>query len=150
MTAAFIGVLCLIFGTILGCWIMSGQPNYSSYERVLEFHKAFGQPSPGTPELLDESVSALRIELIREELEEYMEAVAANDIVAIADALGDLDYVVNGAAIAHGIVLPVITAEIHRSNMTKLGPDGAPIYREDGKILKGEGYEPPKLEPFLA
>ena len=145
----FVGLLCIIIGFVLGLIAMNGQPNYNSYSRVREFHKAFGHPAPDTPGIIPDGRATLRIGLIAEELDELKEAVAANDLVGIADALGDLDYVVNGAAVEYGIVLPVITAEIHRSNMTKLGPDGKPIYREDGKILKGEDYEPPRLEPLL-
>lgn len=121
----------------------------SSYQLVKEFHQTFGHPVAQKPTLVGDDRQALRIELIREELFEFKEAVVAGDLVAIADALGDLDYVVNGAAIEYGIDLPKVTAEIHRSNMTKLGPDGKPIYREDGKILKGKDYEPPQLEPLL-
>lgn len=121
----------------------------NSFKRVKEFHKAFGHPMPPSPAIIDDGRAALRIELIREELQELREAVVANDLVAIADALGDLDYVVNGAAIEYGIDLPKVTKEIHRSNMTKLGPEGKPIYREDGKILKGKDYEPPNIAPIL-
>ncbi len=150
MVEVFIGMLALLAGFGLGMLVMNGAPNYSSFHRVKEFHEVFGHPHPGAPTLLDGGRQTLRVDLIQEELDEYKDALLAGDIVAVADALGDLDYVVNGAAIEHGIELPVITAEIHRSNMTKLGPDGKPIYREDGKILKGEGYEPPRLEPLLA
>lgn len=121
----------------------------NSYELVKEFHQKFGHPAPRSPRIIADNRANLRVELISEELRELVEAVQDGDLVAIADALGDLDYVVNGAAIEYGIDLPAITAEIHRSNMTKLGPDGKPIYREDGKILKGEDYEPPRLEPIL-
>jgi predicted HAD superfamily Cof-like phosphohydrolase len=140
----------------------------TSYEQVKEFHEVFGHPVGTKPEVPNDDRSSLRIELIREELCELMEAAGFKDsaaeiravyinpdedyqpdIVGIADALGDLDYVVNGAALECGIDLPRVTAEVHRSNMTKLGTDGKPIYREDGKILKGEGYEPPNLEKVL-
>ena len=121
----------------------------NSYERVAQFHTVFGHPISDKPEDIAPERQQLRVELIREELEEFKDAVEAGDIVAIADALGDLEYVVNGAALEYGIDLPAVVAEIHRSNMTKLGPDGKPIYREDGKILKGEDYEPPNLEKVL-
>jgi predicted HAD superfamily Cof-like phosphohydrolase len=75
--------------------------------------------------------------------------MARTNVVAAADALGDLEYVVNGMALGMGIPLPEVVAEIHRSNMTKLGEDGKPIYREDGKILKGPGYEEPQLLKVL-
>src|SRR3954471_18905285 len=95
--------------------------NKSSYDRVREFHLAFGHPAPEGVRDIAPDRSQLRIALIAEELDELREAVYYNDLVAIADALGDLDYVVNGAAIKYGINLPAVTAEIHRSNMTKLG-----------------------------
>lgn len=141
----------------------------NSYERVREFHETFGHPVADKPVVPADDRTRLRLSLILEEALELADAmgfftqevreyidkmvdygpVVEGDLIGIADALGDLDYVVNGAALEHGIDLPVVTAEIHRSNMTKLGPDGKPIYREDGKILKGEGYEPPQLEKIL-
>lgn len=121
----------------------------NSYQRVEEFHKVFGHPIADKPTLASDDRTALRIELIREELEELKQAIANDDIVGIADALGDLEYVINGAALEFGIDLPKVVEEIHRSNMTKLGSDGKPIYREDGKILKGEAYEPPNLQKAL-
>lgn len=138
----------------------------NSYERVREFHEVFGHPVAENTTQIDTSRTVLRLELIREEFCELLDAagdhLAANairsvqiypdgdaDIVGIADALGDLEYVVNGAALEYGIDLPKVVEEVHRSNMTKLGPDGHPIYRADGKILKGEGYEPPNIERIL-
>jgi predicted HAD superfamily Cof-like phosphohydrolase len=141
----------------------------NSYERVKEFHLKFGHPVADAPNLPEDDRKALRLSLILEEALELGDALGFDtlyvdqtiqqmlkagpsrraDLVGVADALGDLDYVVNGAALEHGIDLPAVTAEIHRSNMTKLGPDGKPIYREDGKILKGEGYEQPNLLPIL-
>jgi predicted HAD superfamily Cof-like phosphohydrolase len=140
-----------------------------SYDRVKEFMVKFGHPVYETPGLIENQPwEAMRVELIREELCELMDALGYGDaadqiravyinpdeeydrdIVAAADALGDLEYVVNGAAIGMGINLPAVVREIHRSNMTKLGADGEPIYREDGKILKGPDYEPPNLEKAL-
>ena len=140
----------------------------NSFERVKEFHLKFGHPVADEPTVPDDGRVMLRLELIREEFAELLDASGFSDaaaeiravylnpdedyspdLVGIADALGDLEYVVNGSALEHGIPLPEIVAEIHRSNMTKLGPDGKPIYREDGKILKGEGYEPPQLQAVL-
>lgn len=143
----------------------------NSYERVREFMDIFGHPVYDEAQLIDdEPHEQMRLELIREEMCELLDALSygeaadairavvleadkieANepDLVAAADALGDLEYVVNGMALGMGINLPEVVKEIHRSNMTKLGPDGKPIYREDGKILKGEGYEPPNLKPVL-
>lgn len=139
----------------------------NSYEMVKEFHETFGHPVASEPMAIDDDRSALRVALILEEVIELVEAsgfdstalqyamvrplrrVREPDLVAIADALGDLDYVVNGAALEHGIPLPAVTEEVHRSNMTKLGADGKPIYREDGKILKGPGFEEPDLKRVL-
>ena len=111
---------------------------------VREFHEAFGLPVRTTP-VARPPESDLRTRLIEEEAREYYEAVQADDPVAVADALGDIAYVIYGAALTHGIDLDAVVAEIHRSNMTKLGEDGAPIRRDDGKILKGPRYEPPDL-----
>lgn len=138
----------------------------NSYELVREFMEKFGHPVYDRPTVIDdEDWLTMRLELIREELCELYEAcgyesgelrdayvprqMATVDLVAVADALGDLEYVVNGAALGMGLNLPLVVAEIHRSNMTKLGADGKPIYREDGKILKGEHYEPPQLRLIL-
>lgn len=125
-------------------------PESNSFELVREFMEAFGHPVYDTAALIDDPEwEQMRVDLIEEELEELKEAVAARDLVGIADALGDLEYVVNGMALGCGINLPAVVSEIHRSNMTKLGEDGKPVYREDGKILKGPKYEPPRLEPIL-
>lgn len=138
----------------------------NSYQMVKEFMLAFGHPVYASPTVItDEAWLHMRLELIREELGELYEAcgyeisewnevvpvrqLTTTDVVAAADALGDLEYVINGMALGMGIPLPEIVSEIHRSNMTKLGADGKPIYREDGKILKGPGYEQPILEPIL-
>lgn len=129
------------------------------YEAVLEFHRTYNMPIGDKPQLLNPKRTSLRMNLIEEEFNELVMAVMADDIVGIADALGDLSYVVNGMAIEMGIVMPGITRVIQESNMSKLGEDGKPIYREDGKVLKGpnfkepdiyselvrQGYEPPNL-----
>ena len=94
-------------------------------------------------------VKELRCALVEEEAEELRAAVEADDIVGIADAIADLLYVVHGAALTFGIPVDDVFAEVHRSNMTKLGDDGAPILRADGKVMKGPSYSPPQLEPIL-
>lgn len=119
----------------------------SSFDRVLEFHNVFGCTINGG--IKNPAIVSLRLKLIREELRELSEALESGDIVAVAHELADLDYVVNGAAIAFGVVLPYATEEIHRANMTKLLPDGTALLRLDGKVLKGPNYEPPQLEPVL-
>ena len=140
-----VGALCLG----LGVWIGVATAGKRSYDMVREFHKAFNHPVNTIPRIVGPIRSNLRIALIEEELNELKDAVEDNDIIAIADALADLDYVVNGAAIEYGIDLPTVTAEVHRSNMTKLGLDGKPIYRDDGKIMKGENYTPPDIKKVL-
>lgn len=141
----------------------------NSYEMVTEFHQKFGHPVADEPVVLKDERATLRLSLILEEALELAEAYGFRteeveshvskmlargpewpaDVVAVADALSDLEYVTNGAAVEQGMPLPELVTEVHRSNMTKLGPDGKPIYREDGKILKGADYEPPQLEKIL-
>lgn len=112
---------------------------------VKEFHESFGAPVAETPTLIPLDRSKLRYKLMAEELDEYLVATVNGDIVEIADALGDLLYVVLGSAVEHGLDLEPILGEIHRSNMSKLGEDGKPVLREDGKILKGPRFFLPNL-----
>jgi predicted HAD superfamily Cof-like phosphohydrolase len=93
----------------------------------------------------------LRFELMKEENEEYLEAVQNNDIVEIADALGDMLYILCGTILEHGLQhkIEAVFDEIQRSNMSKLGADGKPIYREDGKVMKGPNYFKPNFEAIL-
>jgi predicted HAD superfamily Cof-like phosphohydrolase len=93
----------------------------------------------------------LRFELMKEENEEYLEAVQNNDIVEIADALGDILYILCGTILEHGLQhkIEAVFDEIQRSNMSKLGEDGKPIYREDGKVIKGPNYFKPNFEAIL-
>ena len=144
---------------------IAAEANRNSYELVREFMLKFGHPVADKPQIIDDlNWEYMRLELIREELCELYEAcgydpkqiqeavvpkVGKTRVVPVADALGDLEYVINGMALGMGIDLPAVVREIHRSNMTKLGPDGKPIYREDGKILKGPGYEPPRIAEVL-
>jgi predicted HAD superfamily Cof-like phosphohydrolase len=119
------------------------------YDAVDEFHAAFNLPRAETPILPDTSTRELRKNLLREEFEEYLAAEADNDLVEVADALADIIYIACGTAVAYGIPLDLVFAEVHRSNMSKLGDDGKPIYREDGKVLKGPNYSPPTIIPIL-
>jgi predicted HAD superfamily Cof-like phosphohydrolase len=93
----------------------------------------------------------LRFNLMKEENEEYLEAVENNDIVEIADALGDMLYILCGTILEHGLQhkIEAVFDEIQRSNMSKLGEDGKPIYREDGKVMKGPNYFKPSFEEIL-
>lgn len=118
-------------------------------DMVREFHETYGCKISDKPDLLDRETQDLRNDLIFEECDELLEALDKDDIIAVADALADLAYVVYGTALTFGIPLDAVLAEVHRSNMSKLGADGKPIYREDGKVLKGPGYTPPNLGPIL-
>ena len=117
--------------------------------KVKKFMEAFGQEVKDKPELPEDKIVNLRIELIAEELEELWDACEQKDIVEIADALTDILYVTYGAGHAFGIDLDACFNEVQRSNMSKLGEDGKPIYREDGKILKGPNYSEPDLKNTL-
>jgi predicted HAD superfamily Cof-like phosphohydrolase len=117
---------------------------------VAEFHITFELPMADRPQRrIDPSLAALRVELLREEFEEFVLASAESDTVALADALGDIVYVVYGTALTYGIDLDAVIREVHRSNMSKLGPDGRPVMREDGKVLKPPGYSRPDINRVL-
>lgn len=121
----------------------------SPYYKVLEFHKTYGMNINSIP-VLNIPSKEMRYELVREELEEYRGALDNNNIVEVADALADLIYVVYGAAIEHGINLDEVIDEVHKSNLSKLHHEtGEAIYREDGKVLKGENYIPPDVLKVL-
>lgn len=119
----------------------------TNFEKVAEFMTAFGQTVETEPTWT--SVSELRYDLIDEELKELRQAIDERNIVEVADALTDLLYVVYGAGHSFGLDLDKCFEEVHSSNMTKLGPDGKPIYREDGKVMKGPGYRAPDLKTTL-
>jgi predicted HAD superfamily Cof-like phosphohydrolase len=121
----------------------------TNFEKVKEFMKAFGQTVLEYPEIPSQETLALRYELIREELEEFDEAIKEHDLVGMADALADILYVTYGAMAAIGLPADKLYEEVHRSNMSKLGPDGKPIYRSDGKVLKGPDYSPPNLKEIV-
>lgn len=122
---------------------------YSNFEMVGDFMEKFGQEVKTKPEFPDNETIALRLELIQEELEELREAIGNADIVEVADALTDILYVTYGAGHAFGIDLDKCFEEVQASNMSKLGEDGKPIYREDGKVLKGKNYFQPDLTSVL-
>ena len=119
---------------------------------VEEFHNAFGIESANSPTLdVSEQKIILRYNLMKEENEEYLEAAQNNDPVEVADALGDMLYILCGTILSHGMQHKIseVFEEIQRSNMSKLGSDGKPIYREDGKILKGPNYFKPNISSIL-
>ena len=123
----------------------------TNFDRVGEFMSTFGQTvrtEPTLPIKLPQ-VSRLRVELIEEELQELRKALEDNDVIEVADALTDLLYVVYGSGHAFGIDLDQCFEEVHSSNMSKLGEDGQPIFREDGKVLKGPNYFKPMLQEVL-
>ena len=119
---------------------------------VTEFHTAFKIGHSDFPIAdLGDAKKTLRYELMKEENEEYLEAVQNNDLIEIADALGDMMYILCGTIIEHGLQdkIEAVFDEIQRSNMSKLGQDGQPIYREDGKVLKGPNYFKPDFSKIL-
>ncbi|WP_293895333.1 nucleoside triphosphate pyrophosphohydrolase family protein [Flavobacterium sp.] len=119
---------------------------------VKEFHTSFGLGvSHKMVGDLGEQKNMLRFNLMKEENEEYLEAVQNNDLIEIADALGDMLYILCGTILEHGLQYKIeeVFDEIQRSNMSKLGEDGNPIYREDGKVLKGPNYFKPSFEEIL-
>ena len=121
----------------------------SNFDDVKIFMKTYGQEIKVKPEFPEEKVINLRISLIKEELDEFQEALKEKNLVEVADALTDLLYVTYGAGHAFGIDLDKCFAEVQRSNMSKLGEDGKPIYNEQGKVMKGSKYYKPNLKQFI-
>lgn len=119
---------------------------------VHAFHTAFGLGIEESPTAqLTTAKNLLRFNLMKEENEEYLEAANAGDLVEVADALGDMLYILCGTILEHGMQHKIeeVFNEIQRSNMSKLGADGKPIYREDGKVLKGPNYFKPNIQEIL-
>jgi predicted HAD superfamily Cof-like phosphohydrolase len=137
----------------------------SNFELVRDFHFAFNKaPDPSFPKLPEKNMAILRAKLIKEEFLEVMEELGITlnrsmdleyiddkekDLTKIAKELSDLLYVVYGTAAAYGIPIDDVYREVHRSNMSKLGIDGKPIYREDGKVLKGPNYSPADISKIM-
>lgn len=121
----------------------------TNFDKVKQFMEVFGQDVLDRPTMPSSELAKLRLELIREECEELTVATNAMDMVEIADALTDILYVVYGAGHAFGINLDACFDHVHASNMSKLGDDGKPIYREDGKVLKGPNYWSPNMAKFV-
>ena len=120
-------------------------------EAVEKFHNAFGQDNGESPRLLSHGEFDLRHSLMKEENDEYLEACHAKDLVEIADALGDQMYILCGTILRHGMqhIIEQVFDEIQASNMSKLGANGKPIYREDGKVMKGPNYFKPNISKIL-
>tara|TARA_B100000941_G_scaffold64777_1_gene42997 strand:+ start:509 stop:880 length:372 start_codon:yes stop_codon:yes gene_type:complete len=121
----------------------------TNYEKVGLFMLTFGQEIKKKPSLSTDKINNLRIKLIEEELKEFKDAILKNDLKEAADALTDILYVTYGAGHAFGINLDDCFDEVQKSNMSKLGDDGKPIYNQDGKVMKGPKYFKPNLEKFL-
>lgn len=122
----------------------------TNFEMVREFHETYNVPILYTPQIPAPARVELRLDMIDEEyIKELRAAIAARDIVEIADAFTDMLYLCYGAALEFGFDADACFAEVHRANMSKLGLDGKPIFREDGKVLKGPNYMPPNIAAVL-
>ncbi len=121
-------------------------------DHVYKFHKAFGIKNNHQPtSKINKDIFLLRHRLMLEENEEYLEACEKGDLIEIADALGDMMYILCGTILSHGLQdrIEDVFEEIQKSNMSKLGSDGNPIYREDGKVMKGPDYFKPDIKKCL-
>ena len=121
----------------------------TNFEKVGLFMTTFGQEIKKKPSLSSDKINNLRINLIEEELNEFKDAMSKKDLKEVADALTDILYVTYGAGHAFGINLDDCFEEVQKSNMSKLGNDGKPIYNEHGKVMKGPNYFKPNLNKFL-
>jgi len=122
----------------------------SNFNKVGIFMKTFGQEVKSKPSFSADKINKLRIDLIKEELDELQEAMKNNDLLEVADALTDILYVTYGAGHAFGINLDKCFDEVQNSNMSKLGENGEPIYNESGKVMKGPNYFKPDLSKFVS
>ena len=121
----------------------------SNFDKVGTFMKTFGQEVKTKPSFSSDKINKLRIDLIKEELEELTEAMQKKNLLEVADALTDILYVTYGAGHAFGINLDKCFDEVQNSNMSKLGEDGKPIYNESGKVMKGPNYFKPDFSKIL-
>jgi predicted HAD superfamily Cof-like phosphohydrolase len=121
----------------------------TNFEKVGTFMKTFGQEVKKSSSLSSDKINTLRVSLIREELDELIEAINKKDLVEVADALTDILYVTYGAGHAFGINLDDCFEEVQNSNMSKLDKDGKPIYNDKGKVMKGPNYFKPDLSKFI-
>ena len=122
----------------------------SNFNKVGTFMKTFGQEVKTKPSFSNDKINKLRIDLIREELEELTEAMNNKDLLEVADALTDILYVTYGAGHAFGIDLDKCFEEVQNSNMSKLDENGEPIYNESGKVMKGPNYFKPDPSRFVS
>ena len=121
----------------------------SNFDKVGTFMKTFGQEVKTKPSFSSDKINKLRIDLIKEELEELTAAMQKKDLLEVADALTDILYVTYGAGHSFGIDLDQCFDEVQNSNMSKLGKDGKPIYNDSGKVMKGPNYFKPDLSKFV-
>ena len=121
----------------------------TNFEKVGIFMKTFGQEVKDKPSFSTEKINNLRVSLIEEELKELKDAMESKDLLEVADALTDILYVTYGAGHAFGINLDKCFDEVQNSNMSKLDPDGKPIYNDFGKVMKGPNFFKPNLKKFL-
>jgi len=121
----------------------------SNFEDVKNFMITFGQEVKDKPKSPNDKIKQLRYDLIKEELDELEKAMKTNNLKEIADALTDILYVTYGTGHAYGIDLDKCFTEVQRSNMSKLGKDGKPIYNEMGKVMKGPSFFEPNLKKFI-
>ena len=122
----------------------------TNFEKVKKFMTTFGQEVKNNPSFASDKINLLRYELIKEELDEFKEALKNNNLLEVADALTDILYVTYGAGHAFGIDLDKCFEEVQNSNMSKLGSNGKPIYNDKGKVMKGPNYFKPDLGKFVA
>ena len=122
----------------------------SNFNKVGTFMKTFGQEVKSKPSFSSDKINKLRIDLIKEELDELQEAMKNNDLLEVADALTDILYVTYGAGHAFGIDLDKCFEEVQNSNMSKLDENGKPIYNVSGKVMKGPNYFKPDLSKFVS
>ena len=121
----------------------------SNFSKVGTFMKTFGQEVKSKPSLSTDKINKLRVDLIKEELDELTEAINNKDLLEVADALTDILYVTYGAGHAFGVDLDKCFEEVQNSNMSKLNENGKPIYNESGKVMKGPNYFKPDLTKFV-
>ena len=121
----------------------------TNIEKVKLFMQTYGQEVKAKANFSDEKTNKLRVDLIKEELEELTKAMDEKDLLEVADALTDILYVTYGAGHAFGINLDMCFDEVQNSNMSKLGEDGKPIYNEAGKVMKGPNYFKPDLSKYI-
>jgi len=122
----------------------------SNFNKVGTFMKTFGQEVKTKPSFSSDKINKLRIDLIKEEIDELQEAMDNSDLLEVADALTDILYVTYGAGHAFGIDLDKCFDEVQNSNMSKLDENGEPIYNESGKVMKGPNYFKPDLSKFVS